>query len=293
MAVIFLLGFFLDFIEIAVVVVPIIAPILLADPSANITAVWLGVMIGINIQTSFLTPPVGVALFYLRGVASKVVSTIEIYKGAVPFIILQLVGLAIAGYYPSLVNYLPNRIHLTSETAPPPMNPQLQECLEEFVFAYYDSEGEVLSAGVARVKGLDVSYLPESEQKSLRAGFDTVVGISELVAEVVVARDELDAYIPDYRPLHRQVRRIERQGRRTVKRLEELERKIRHWSVEYDGPESEKTKLESEFAVLTEEREASLSQIPGTWKGARDGFNERSKTLKKAQLRYRRSRGGS
>ncbi|MCH2492158.1 MAG: TRAP transporter large permease subunit [Gammaproteobacteria bacterium] len=293
MAVIFLLGFFLDFIEIAVVVVPIIAPILLADPSANITAVWLGVMIGINIQTSFLTPPFGFALFYLRGVASKVVSTIEIYKGAVPFIILQLVGLAIAGYYPSLVNYLPNRIHLTSETAPPPMNPQLQECLEEFVFAYYDSEGEVLSAGVARVKGLDVSYLPESEQKSLRAGFDTVVGISELVAEVVVARDELDAYIPDYRPLHRQVRRIERQGRRTVKRLEELERKIRHWSVEYDGPESEKTKLESEFAVLTEEREASLSQIPGTWKGARDGFNERSKTLKKAQLRYRRSVDGA
>ena len=75
MAVIFFLGFFLDFIEIAVVVVPIIAPILLADPSANITAVWLGVMIGINIQTSFLTPPFGFALFYLRGVASKGVTT--------------------------------------------------------------------------------------------------------------------------------------------------------------------------------------------------------------------------
>ncbi|MXY72524.1 MAG: TRAP transporter large permease subunit, partial [Dehalococcoidia bacterium] len=65
MAVIFILGFFLDFIEIAVVVVPIIAPILLADPSANVTAVWLGVMIGVNIQTSFLTPPFGFALFYL------------------------------------------------------------------------------------------------------------------------------------------------------------------------------------------------------------------------------------
>ena len=71
MAVIFILGFFLEFIEIAVVVVPIVAPILLADPSANITAVWLGVMIGLNIQTSFLTPPFGFALFYLRGVAPK------------------------------------------------------------------------------------------------------------------------------------------------------------------------------------------------------------------------------
>ena len=94
MLVIFILGFFLDFIEIAVVVVPIVAPILLADPSANITAVWLGVMIGLNIQTSFLTPPFGFALFYLRGVASKAVKTIQMYKGVVPFITLQLIALA-------------------------------------------------------------------------------------------------------------------------------------------------------------------------------------------------------
>ena len=289
MAVIFFLGFFLDFIEIAVVVVPIIAPILLADPSANITAVWLGVMIGINIQTSFLTPPFGFALFYLRGVASKVVTTIEIYKGAVPFIVLQLVGLAIAGYYPSLVNYLPNRIHLTSETAPPPMNPQLQECLEEFLFAYYEEEGESLMAGVSRAKGLDVSYLPKSEQKSLLAGFEAVMGVPTLVNNVIVAREHLDAYIPDYRPLHRQVRRVEAHGRRSAKRLEELEWKIRNWSVEYDGPESKKLKFESEFAVLAEERERLLSQVPGTWKGARDGFLERSKALKKARIRYRQT----
>jgi TRAP-type mannitol/chloroaromatic compound transport system permease large subunit len=88
MAVIFILGFFLDFIEIAVVV-PIVAPILLADPGANITAVWLGVMIGLNIQTSFLTPPFGFALFYLRGVAPAVVKTIQMYKGVIPLIMLQ------------------------------------------------------------------------------------------------------------------------------------------------------------------------------------------------------------
>ncbi len=90
MAVIFLLGFFLDFIEIAVVVVPIVAPILLADPTANITAVWLGVMIGLNIQTSFLTPPFGFALFYLRGVAPPSIKTTDMYKGVVAFICLQL-----------------------------------------------------------------------------------------------------------------------------------------------------------------------------------------------------------
>ena len=113
MGVIFVLGFFLDFIEIAVVVVPIVAPILLMDPSANITAVWLGVMIGLNIQTSFLTPPFGFALFYLRGVAPAAVRTIEMYKGVIPFIALQLLALVIVGYTPQLVNYLPARMSLS------------------------------------------------------------------------------------------------------------------------------------------------------------------------------------
>lgn len=288
MAVIFLLGFFLDFIEIAVVVVPIIAPILLADPSANITAVWLGVMIGINIQTSFLTPPFGFALFYLRGVASKVVSTIEIYKGAVPFIILQLVGLAIAGYYPSLVNYLPNRIHLTSETAPPPMNPQLQDCLEEYLFAYYESDGEALTAGASRLKAADISYLPKSQKEALLSGFETVIGVSALVGDVVAAREELDAYIPEYRPMHRQVRQTQRQARVREKRLETLERRIRNWAVEYDGPESGKVELQSEFARLSEERNDLLADVPASWQDMRDGFAERAKVLKKAQVRYRR-----
>ena len=138
MAVIFFLGFFLDFIEIAVVVVPIVAPILLADPSANVTAVWLGVMIGLNIQTSFLTPPFGFALFYLRGVAPPSVRTTEMYRGVIAFIGLQLLVLAIVAVNPGLVNYLPNRVSLTSETAPPPLNPRLQYCIERELFREFD-----------------------------------------------------------------------------------------------------------------------------------------------------------
>ena len=91
MAVIFVLGFFLDFIEIAIVVVPIVAPILLAETSANVTAVWLGVKIGVNMQTSFLTPPFGFSLFFLRGVAAKEVKTINIYKGVIPYIFIQII----------------------------------------------------------------------------------------------------------------------------------------------------------------------------------------------------------
>lgn len=110
MGVIFFLGFFLDFIEIAVVVVPIIAPILMADPRANITGVWLGVMIGVNMQTSFLTPPFGFALFYLRGVAPPSIKTTQIYQGVIPFIGIQILVMAMIAYWPMLATWLPSQI---------------------------------------------------------------------------------------------------------------------------------------------------------------------------------------
>ena len=89
-------------------------PILLADPGANVTAVWFGVMVGLNLQTSFLTPPFGSSLFYLRGVAPAVVKTLGIYRGAIPFIVLLLVALVIVALTPSLVNYQPTRVSLSA-----------------------------------------------------------------------------------------------------------------------------------------------------------------------------------
>lgn len=107
MLVMFLLGFFLDFIEITFVVVPIVAPILL---SMGLDPVWLGIMIALNLQTSFLTPPFGFALFYLRGVAPDSVATGQIYRGAVPFIAIQLLMLALIAWWPSLVTWLPQQV---------------------------------------------------------------------------------------------------------------------------------------------------------------------------------------
>ena len=104
MLLMFLLGFVLDFIEITFVVVPIVGPILLA---MDINPIWLGVMIAINLQTSFLTPPFGFALFYLRGVTPDSVRTLDIYKGVAPFIVIQLVALMMIAYWPSLVTWLP------------------------------------------------------------------------------------------------------------------------------------------------------------------------------------------
>ena len=104
MALMFVMGFFLDFIEIIFVVVPIVGPILL---QMDLDPVWFGVMIAINLQTSFLTPPFGFALFYLRGVAPPSVTTFDIYRGIVPFVAIQLVGLCIVAYWPALATWLP------------------------------------------------------------------------------------------------------------------------------------------------------------------------------------------
>lgn len=107
MLVMFLLGFILDFIEITFVVVPIVAPILLAmgfDP------IWLGVMIAVNLQTSFLTPPFGFALFYLRGVAEESVTTSAIYRGVIPFVGIQVGLLGLLWLLPEVVTWLPSTI---------------------------------------------------------------------------------------------------------------------------------------------------------------------------------------
>ena len=108
MLVMFLLGFVLDFIEITFVVVPIVGPVLL---SMGLDPVWLGIMIAINLQTSFLTPPFGFALFYLRGVAPPEVTTVQIYRGVIPFVGIQIFALLILAAFPDLVTWLPDRLY--------------------------------------------------------------------------------------------------------------------------------------------------------------------------------------
>jgi len=108
MLVMFLLGFVLDFIEITFVVVPIVGPILLA---MGLDPVWLGIMIAINLQTSFLTPPFGFALFYLRGVAPPEITTAQIYRGVMPFVAIQILALLILALVPELATWLPEKLY--------------------------------------------------------------------------------------------------------------------------------------------------------------------------------------
>ena len=108
MLMMFLLGFILDFIEITFVIVPIVGPILLA---MDLNPVWLGVMIALNLQTSFLTPPFGFSLFYLRGVAPPEITTMHIYRGVMPFIVIQVVTLGLLAVWPQLATWLPKLVY--------------------------------------------------------------------------------------------------------------------------------------------------------------------------------------
>ncbi len=287
MMVIFILGFFLDFIEIAVVVVPIVAPILLADPSANITAVWLGVMIGLNIQTSFLTPPFGFALFYLRGVAPAVVKTINMYKGVIAFIVLQLIALGIVGYYPPLVNYLPNRMSLLSETAPPPRNPQLQQCIEEYTVEYFAKSGASYQSAVAKAQALDLSSLPKKQGKTLAESIENAAGAEAMLQEVVDAAAAVKANEPAYRVLHTQVRAIEA-------RIREVDAVLKTLSTERsrlnsEGTEARVQEIDKNMAELEARKAELTAEIPDEWDAANKKHVDLQTIEKKARLAYRKA----
>src|SRR6056297_1086067 len=282
MAVIFILGFFLDFIEIAVVVVPIVAPILLADPGANITAVWLGVMIGLNIQTSFLTPPFGFALFYLRGVAPAAVKTIEMYKGVVPFICLQLVALLIVGLTPQLVNYLPMRSSLTAETAPPPINPALQYCVENYVAQEFATSGDSILAAIQDAAALDLSYLPEDQREDFRDSIEKAEQAFVLMEEIEDIKAQLAEEAEDYRPQHRVVRSLEASARRIQSELEDLR-------VQVDRGFGDTERLQARVEELEEERQALLDQIPASWSDAEAAYGQLTSADRRARGMYRRT----
>jgi tripartite ATP-independent transporter DctM subunit len=288
MAVIFVLGFFLDFIEIAVVVVPIVAPILLLDPAANVTAVWLGVMIGLNIQTSFLTPPFGFALFYLRGVAPPSVTTISMYKGVIPFILLQLFALGIVGFVPQLVNYLPNRMSLVSETAPPPRNPGLQLCLEKLVFNELELKEREIRNAITTVQSLNLSGLPSKIRTDLTESFEKAKNTFELIKSIKIAEKIMNEYSIGYRPIHVEVRKIQKAQARIKTEKKILNRELRLMSKD-PNQNAKREKLKVEIAEMELEIATLTKSIPKNWTQKRKVFVKYKKASTKARQTYRRN----
>ncbi|MEQ8533989.1 MAG: TRAP transporter large permease subunit, partial [Imperialibacter sp.] len=105
MLAVFVAGFFIDFIEIIFIIVPVVAPIF---AKLGVDLVWVGILLALNLQTSFLTPPFGFSLFYLKGVAPKHITTGQLYRGIVPFVLIQLVFLLLVVLFPEIVSFLPN-----------------------------------------------------------------------------------------------------------------------------------------------------------------------------------------
>ncbi len=286
MAVIFLLGFFLDFIEIAVVVVPIIAPILLAETGANVSAIWLGVMIGVNLQTSFLTPPFGFALFYLKGVAPKFVTTLNIWKGVVPFIILQLIGLGIVGFYPSLVNYLPARTYLTSHVAPPPMNPKLQVCLQEYKFDIYNNEEQKIRTAITGFQQLVPSNLPDDKLDIFEEHFENALGTFALVKKLQKTEEEYNLFAKDYRDLHFSSRKKEKKIRKIENRISKLESEIRNLDKDKVAA---KNKIELKIEDYKLEIDEITKQIPENWASRNKEFKIIHKAKNTQTKRYKKN----
>ena len=283
MLVIFLLGFFLDFIEIAVVVVPIVAPILLADPTANVTAVWLCVMIGLNIQTSFLTPPFGFALFYLRGVAPAIVKTINIYKGVIPFICLQIAAMVVVAFSPQLVNYLPNRFALTSENAPPPRNPRLAQCLSGYVAEEMATARPILLMSAEKAGNADLSSLPDDLAKDARDAFASVSASIAYFEEARAAEAGLKEAEVTYADLHHDVRATERDIRRFDRQIVHVEESLE------DATERGRERLENRKADLLQRRDALEASIPADWPDRYAAFAELRKSLTDAERKYDRA----
>ena len=284
MAVIFILGFFLDFIEIAIVVVPIVAPILLAETSANVTAVWLGVMIAVNMQTSFLTPPFGFSLFYLRGVAPKSIKTTEIWRGASVFIILQLAGLGVVGYFPQLVNYLPLRSYYSSEVAPPPLNPKLQDCLLDYTYEKYNNNFYQSTNLIDEINSYNLNFIPKSSLKKFNQSIAGFKLSKNLLEEIKISEKEFNQFSVKYKILHSEVRKIDRKIIREISKIEKFKKEIR---LEINDQEIEL--LENKIKKIEKNIEEITYTIPSSWKDEKQKFDNILKKFNKSKIDYNRT----
>ena len=284
MAVIFVLGFFLDFIEIAIVVVPIVAPILLADTSANVTAVWLGVMIAVNMQTSFLTPPFGFSLFYLRGVAPKSIKTTEIWKGASFFIILQLIGLGIVGFAPQLVNYLPLRSYYSSEVSPPPLNPKLQECLVDYTYVKYNEKFDQSLVLANSIDSINLNFIPNVYLEEFKNSLINIKLSKNLLEEILNSENKFNEFSIKYKPLHMEVRGIEKKIIKLNKKIEKIKKELRLETLE-----SEIALLNNDIKLIEEEIIRLKITIPKNWQKENKNFNNIISNLNKTKLNYNRT----
>ena len=228
----------------------------------------------------------GFALFYLKGVAPKFVTTLNIWKGVVAFIILQLIGLGIVGFFPTLVNYLPARTYLTSKVAPPPMNPKLQYCLQEYKFDIYNNEEQRIRAAISGFQSLVPSDLPNDKADIFEEHFENSLGTFALVKKLQKTEEEYNLFAKDYRDLHFSVRKKEKKIRKIDKRIKKLEAEIRNLD---EDKVAEKNKIQLKIEDYKLEIDETYKQIPDSWISQNKEFKVHHKAKNTHTKRYRKN----
>ena len=202
---------------------------------------------------------------------------------------MQLVGLAIVGYFPSLVNYMPNRTYLTSETAPPPVNPKLQYCLEEQVFSEYDERETEILDSLAMIRLTDLRELPDVWQGSLTDSFGLAENTFGLIEKIREANFVLDAFVSDYKPFHSEVRQLNNRIKSIADQLKKLQDEYRRWSRNVDATPDELESIELEIHELELEQKMLGNRVPPNWQEENQKYKVLAKVEKNARVSYRRN----
>ncbi|MDJ0614366.1 MAG: C4-dicarboxylate ABC transporter permease, partial [Rhizobiaceae bacterium] len=231
----------------------------------------------------------GFALFYLRGVAPATVKTLQMYKGVIAFIGLQLSALVIVGLYPSLVNYLPNRALLLSETAPPPRAPQLQYCVENYVGQEFAENGDKIMAAIKTAQGLDLKALPKDLAKDFTKGTEEAAKAPELLQAVFTAEQAVKDASGDYRPLHTETRAIQRQMRVIDTRIKGFENDLKRIRNDSANAEERRAAVNERIAEAEAEKAALEATISPDWAEANKSFLALLKDETNARNTYRRT----
>ncbi|MEM6423183.1 MAG: C4-dicarboxylate ABC transporter permease, partial [Pseudomonadota bacterium] len=181
--------------------------------------------------------------------------------------------------------YLPTRASLTAENAPPPLNPSLQYCLEEFVHEEFRDNGDTIRAAIDRMAGVEISYLPEDLREELEDGLDSARETFDHMAEIRSVQDRLAAGAVDYRPVHRVVRALQRDARQLDVEIDRLQTRIQRAL----GDQGVISAAEQEIATLEEERDALLAQVPDDWTSVQDTYVGITRDDRTARNAYRRA----
>jgi len=197
--------------------------------------------------------------------------------------------LGIVAYNPPLVNYLPQRVILTAETAPPPLNPKLQQCVEGLVFEKYQTNGNAIRAAITEVKNIDYSMLPKKTQKSVTGSFENAEKTFALVDDIKKTEADIETASGAYRPLHRKVREIEARILAIDNDVRQSKIDARRTSGTDDRAKRAKAKIEAHIAELEAEKKAIQANIPAAWAEERKKFVVLLNADKKARSLYRRN----